>query len=167
MADVLGVRDRLRANGVTNPRSKGGGRLRESGHYPTAVTAIPPIAAETVRQIETTPEQKVFVPARAEQQSEPESAQPVIDLDQSVENHPAARQAVGRAVGELIRRHLPTEIRQQVAERLGQLAAQGDDASWLPALYQGLVGSHEQHRGEGRAEERERSRNQSAPVTTP
>ncbi|HEY8598819.1 MAG TPA: ParB/RepB/Spo0J family partition protein [Thermomicrobiales bacterium] len=167
MADVLGVRDRLRANGATNPRSKGGGRLRESGHYPAGATANPIAAAEAFNQTETTPEQKVFVPVQGEQEPAPELPQPVVDLDHGVENHPAARRAVGRAVGELIRRHLPTEVRQQVESRLGQLAAQGDDASWLPALYHGLLGTHEPQSEESCAEHRERSRHQGQSVAAP
>ncbi len=164
MADVLGVRDRLRANGVINPRAKGGGRLRESGQYPTAVTATPMAAAEAIDRTEAPPEQKVFVPAHTEQQPTPDRSQSIVDFDNGVENHPAARRAVGRAVGELIRRHLPTEIRQQVDERLGQLAAQDGDASWLPALYQGLLGTHEQQR-EGSGTEAREGRNQPIPAT--
>ena len=60
---------------------------------------------------------------------------------EAVADHPAARRAVGRALGELIRQHLPVAIRGQVEQRLGQLAAQGDPAEWLPAFYHGLVGA--------------------------
>ncbi len=164
MADVLGVRDRLRANGVTNPRSKGGGRLRESGQYPTAVTATPTAPAATTDQTETTPEQKLFVPVHAAEQRAAEPSQPAIDFDQGMESHPAARRAVARAVGELIRRHLSTEVRQQVEERLSQLAAQGDDVSWLPTLYQGLIGIHEQQHEGTRSGDCD-GRNQPVPAT--
>ena len=163
MADVLGVRDRLRANGVSNPRSKGGGRFRTTETYPSAapgLSAPPPIA--TTLPPPLAQEQKLFVPSQDEiRTSEAESIQLVAETrdlhvvaGHEMAQHPAVRRAVGRAVGEYIRRNLPAEARQQVEERLGELAEHGDVAEWLPAVYQGLLGiygeqdAHESSAGE-------------------
>lgn len=165
MADVMSVRDRLRAGGVVNPRFKGGGRLREGGERGgEAVSARtsdadaadrPSVAASAAGDgaaaSAAPPEQTLFVNPPPPDPGAPAAAPPADSvpaasgeasgLEGWTEDHPAARRAMGRAVGELARRHLPDAIREQVERRLGQLAAQGDPAEWLPELYRGLVGA--------------------------
>lgn len=142
MADVLGVRDRLRADGMGNPRFKGGGRRRDAVGGDAAAPPAPPIVDVAVGR-----EQTVFVPRSDDRPPDGGAATVVVVRGDGVsvpgaggDDHPAARRAVGRAIGELIRRHLPADIRAEVEDRLGHLAARGDTAEWLPALWRGLLG---------------------------
>lgn len=54
--------------------------------------------------------------------------------------HPAARRAIGRILGEQVRRHLPHKFLRQLDERLEQLAAQSAPIEWLPDFYGGSTG---------------------------
>ncbi len=141
LADIVGVRDRLRAEGITNPRFKGGGRRAAvQEQLPSVPHPEEGVASSALHTSSAMPqEQTVFVPTPLESADDAISESTVPDLVDNAE-HPAARRAVAQAVGELIRRHLSGPIRQQVAEQLAALAARGEPIEWLPGLYVGLSG---------------------------
>jgi ParB/RepB/Spo0J family partition protein len=167
LADVMSVRDRLRAGGIINPRFKGGGRLRDAGdrgdsaarsdvedaaERPSPVT--PTDVATGATAAAPPAEQTLFVispvadPPEAATDALADALSAGFDAGDGEANHPAARRAVGRALGELVRRHMPAAIRDEVDLRLGELSAQGDPAEWLPSFYRGLMGAT----GHGEAE---------------
>jgi ParB/RepB/Spo0J family partition protein len=160
MADVMSVRDRLRASGIVSPRFKGGGKLRDAGGRGATAqragdgTDVETVAVVAASELAATslgaaaPEQKLFVISPSPELATADAdildvSAPLaeLDTDGAAVDHPAARQAVGRALGELVRRHLPGTIRDEVERRLGQLAAHGDPVEWLTAFYRGLMGA--------------------------
>ncbi len=145
MADVVGVRDRLRADGTDNPRFKGGGRRGGATVVPVEASGAsqsPPSPGEWGSG-ESAQEQTVFVNGDpiGIVPFDPEPADEETTDGSGGGSHPAARQAVAQALGERIRRHLPAEIRREIGEQLALLAAQGAPEEWLPRLYAGLVGA--------------------------
>jgi len=143
LADVIGVRDRLRADGSDNPRFKGGGRRSSATTPAIEMSDSPPTAApQGGTPSEQAQEQTLFVNGTT---VEAIPVVPVVggavaaDLPDEG-SHPAARHAVAQALGALIRRRLPADVRERVVEQLALLAAQGTPTEWLPGLYAGLVG---------------------------
>lgn len=160
LADVVGVRDRLRASGVVNPRAKGGGRPREADGRAEAIVPLaigpgapdrPPVVSGDAGWVPpppspTSPEQTLFVNSPSPNPVGDPVALPlatlpdVFDAEADTADHPAARRAIGRILGEQTRRQLPADFLRDLEGRLRQLAAQGDSADWLPDFYRGLLG---------------------------
>ncbi len=141
LADVIGARERLRAEGVENPRYKGGGRRNPAADAAPIVDTPTPVADMLDEMGEQGSEQTVFVPSPPQKMAQHEivlreGGDGGPDADAVQVDHPAAQYAVARAIGALIRRNMPEHIRQEIDARL---AALGDPSDWLPGLYAGIA----------------------------
>jgi len=141
LADVIGARARLRADGVENPRYKGGGRRNHAVEEAPTVEGSMPVTKVLDPTEGHTQEQTVFVPEppleTAQLELGPLEGRAEIPGDDMAQvDHPAARHAVARAIGALIRRNVPEQIRQEMDARF---AALGDPKEWLPGFYAGIV----------------------------
>ncbi|HEX5501585.1 MAG TPA: ParB/RepB/Spo0J family partition protein [Thermomicrobiales bacterium] len=158
MADVMGVRERLRATGVINPRFKGGGRAGGASPSPPATAPVPapgPAADQTVFDPpagETTPA-GAAVPAPPPVHA---AAEPAASADQTVfdpgttdadrpgptdapgEAHPAVTALFAARIGAELAQALAPAARERLAAALDELERRGPAAGWLPDLYRGL-----------------------------
>jgi ParB/RepB/Spo0J family partition protein len=147
LADVIGARARLRAEGVENPRYKGGGRRNLVADGAPIIDAPTPVAEMLDPRGEHDREQTVFVPSPPQETAQREMALiedegGIPDVDAMQVDHPAAKYAVARAIGALIRRNMPEHIRQEIDARL---AALGEPSDWLPGLYTGIADKQHVH----------------------
>lgn len=144
MADVMAVRERLRANGVVNPRFKGGGRGPRTvpGHVSPdpgrgildraadqTVFDPPPVAGEAQA---ATGDQTVFDLAEVDILAD--SASKVA----RTAHHPAATAAIAERLGESLWRALPRAARERLATDLRDLERSDPVEVWWPAVYRGL-----------------------------
>jgi hypothetical protein len=160
MADVMAVRERLRANGVINPRFKGGGRASRGpmAPEPAASSGDPGAAphepgAPVVPLIGEGTDQTVFDPS-----ARPGDARVVADdqtlfdpsdlADPGYEGmtdgaadeaaHPAVTALLAERTGANLAQALPPESRARLAEALRELERRAPAAQWLADLHRGL-----------------------------
>lgn len=145
-ADVMAVRARLKANGVLNPRSKGGGHAGGDGTRaadPAGIAAqpIPPEQTRFVNPAPTVPEQTGFVNPPPTMPEHDRPVQPPVAAGADPPDpphHPAATAAVAARLGEFIWQALPVAARDRLAADLRELERGEPPSEWWPAVYRGL-----------------------------
>ena len=141
MADVLAVRERLRANGVINPRFKGGGRASRgpAAPEPAAASGAPGVTPREPATPAATPtgegaDQTVFDPS--------DLADPgdggVADGAGNDAAHPAVTALLAERAGANLVQALPPESRERLAEALRELERRAPAMQWLTDLHRGL-----------------------------
>jgi len=153
---VMGVRERLRANGVINPRFKGGGRASRgapvAGAAPAAAGAAtvvprptPPAGPPDDRAADqtvfdrasrpaaeaATTDQTLFEPGAPGGEGTPGAA---TDGD----GHPAVTALLAERVGANLVQALSPAERERLAQALRELERRGRATRWLPDLHRGM-----------------------------
>ena len=162
-ADIQGVRARLEANGVVNPRHKGGGHSRQKTGSTLALEAHseqaglvlprpadpalppPPAAGGEVDDVEqpslpVPKEQAGLVPPPVVGDRDPARGPQVSgQVGDLADRHPATNAAVAEQLGVLIWQSLTLANRAQIVAQVRELSTSERLEDWWPWVYHGLT----------------------------